>query len=150
MIRHSVYTEPANTVPQNVSICGSQPVKVYPFSFVTKRKAVKREKKSFAPYHIALCSSQKASRHWFAPLPFSAHASLALISRSRTAAVEIPRCFLHWRRSEFLLRRFFSIPRMLDRRRRSAPAKVIISMPRQSRGYNCGAQRRHAAAKPRI
>ena len=44
----------------------------------------------------------KDIRRWFAPLPFTAHASASLFSRSRTAAVEIPRFILHWRRSEFL------------------------------------------------
>ena len=39
---YSVYTEPDNCVPHSIPLSFHQLVEVYPFSFVTKRKAVKR------------------------------------------------------------------------------------------------------------
>ena len=67
---------------------------------------------------------------------------LALFSRSRTAAVEIPRFILHRRRSEFLPDRVpggFSVRLVRPTAKGAyAPGEVIISMPRRGARTHSG------------
>ena len=69
---------------------------------------------------------------------------LALFSRSRTAAVEIPRFILHRRRSEFLPDRVpggFSVRLVRPTAKGAyAPGEVIISMPRRGARTHSGGE----------
>ena len=82
-----------------------------PLFFCNQKKSRKTVKEKFRPLpsrsRVRLppkggINAPNIIKALVAPLPLSAHASASLFSRSRTAAVEIPRFILHRRRSEFL------------------------------------------------